>query len=63
MSLAFLIGLLAQEEGANVAEEGLHIIIGMLLTALVFIAVIAIGQLGRHLTHRRKERRAAQRTY
>jgi hypothetical protein len=67
MSLAFLLGLLAQTgeqaESADVAEEGLHIIIGMLLTALVFIAVIALGQLGRHLSHRRQARRAAERAY
>jgi hypothetical protein len=64
MSLAYLVALLAQaaqEQGADVAEEGRHIIIGMLLTALVFIAVIALGQLGRYLSHRRQTRRTTQR--
>jgi hypothetical protein len=51
--------LLAQES-ADVAEEGKHIIIGMLLTGLVFVAVILIGQLLRHLgTRRRRQRRRA----
>ncbi len=52
-----------QKESADVAEEGLHIIIGMLLTAFVFLAVIALGQLSRHLSHRRKARRSASRAY
>jgi hypothetical protein len=67
MSLAYLAGLAvlaAQEEhAADVAEEGRNIIIGMLLTALVFLLVIALGQLSRYLSHRRKERRASQRAY
>jgi hypothetical protein len=45
----------------SVAEEGRRIIIGMLLTALVFLGVIALGQLSRYLGHRRRGRKAARR--
>jgi hypothetical protein len=48
---------------ASVAEEGKHIIIGMLIVALVFIGVILVGQLFRHMGHRRKARKRAQRVY
>jgi hypothetical protein len=34
------------------AEEGRDIIIAMLLVGLIFLAVIAVGQLGRWLSHR-----------
>jgi hypothetical protein len=51
---------LAQE---SIAEEGRRIIIGMLLVGLTFIGVILFGQLGRYLSHRRKERRAQRRPY
>ena len=51
---------LAQE---SIAEEGRHIIIGMLLVGLTFVGVILIGQLSRYLAHRRKERRAQRRPY
>jgi hypothetical protein len=49
-TLAFL---LAQ---GDTAEEGLHIIIGMTIVALVFLAVIGIGELGDWLLHRRGPR-------
>ena len=45
----------------SVAEEGRRIIIMMLLVALVFLGVIALGQLSRYLGHRRKARRTARR--
>jgi hypothetical protein len=51
---------LAQE---SIAEEGRRIIIGMLLVGLTFLGVILVGQLSRHLAHRRKERRAQRRPY
>jgi hypothetical protein len=38
---------------ANAAEEGRRVIIGMLITGLVFIAVIALGETSRALRHRR----------
>ena len=53
--------VIAAEEAPNVAEEGRNIIIMMLLVAFVFLGVIALGQLARHLGHRRQERRAARR--
>ena len=40
---------------ANAAEEGRRVVIGMLLTGLVFIAVIALGETSRALRHRRKQ--------
>ena len=38
---------------ADTAEEGLHIIIGMLITGLIFCSVIALGELSKALRHRR----------
>jgi len=63
MDLLLALIVLAQEESADVAEEGKRIIIGMLLVGLTFLSVIALGQLARHLSHRREARRAAKRTY
>ena len=37
---------------ADSAEEGLKIILAMLIVGLVFISVIALGQLSRWLRHR-----------
>ncbi|MEO5574796.1 MAG: hypothetical protein ABIR67_13210 [Gaiellaceae bacterium] len=39
---------------ANAADEGRRVIIGMLLVGLVFIAVIALGELSRMARHRRR---------
>jgi hypothetical protein len=63
MDLLLALIVLAQEETPDIAEEGKRIIIGMLLVALTFLAVIALGQLSRHLSHRRQARRAERRTY
>ncbi len=49
-ALAFL---LAQ---GDPAEEGLHIIIGMLIVGLVFVSVILLGELSEWLLHRRGPR-------
>lgn len=38
---------------ANAAEEGRHVLIGMLITGLIFIGVIALGETSRWLRHRR----------
>ena len=38
---------------ANAAEEGRNVIAGMLVVGLVFIAVIALGELSRAARHRR----------
>jgi hypothetical protein len=37
---------------ADVAEEGKNIVLSMLVVGLIFIGVIAIGQLVRWLSHR-----------
>ena len=37
---------------ADVAKEGRDIVLSMLVVGLIFIAVIAVGQLVRWLTHR-----------
>jgi hypothetical protein len=51
--------LFAQEQEVQIdpAEEGKKVIIGMLITGLIFIAVIALGQLGEWASHRRAARR------
>ena len=38
---------------ANAAEEGKNVITGMLNVGLIFIAVIALGELSRAVRHRR----------
>jgi hypothetical protein len=45
----------------SAAEEGKKVITGMLIVGIVFISVIALGQLSRYLSHRRKARKAARR--
>jgi hypothetical protein len=39
---------------ADAAEEGKNVILGMLVTGLIFVAVIAIGETSRAFRHRRK---------
>jgi len=41
----------------DAVSDGKHIIIGMLLTGLTIMAVVAIGELWRRRGHRRAERR------
>ena len=41
---------------ANAAEEGQRVIIGMLITGLIFVAVIALGETSRALRRRRRRR-------
>lgn len=38
----------------DIAEEGKHIIIAMLLTGLLFCSVIAVGELSRWRRHRKR---------
>jgi hypothetical protein len=38
----------------NAAEEGRNVILGMLVTGLVFVFVIALGETTHALRHRRK---------
>ena len=62
MSFLYAAVLFAQEAGGEVridaAQEGRKVIIGMLITGLIFIAVIALGQLSKWAGHRRHARRA-----
>jgi len=44
---------------ADAAEEGRHIVIGMLITGLVFLAVVALGELSAWAGRRRRARRRA----
>ena len=39
---------------ADVAEEGKNIVLSMLVVGLIFIGVIAIGQLSKWLGHRQR---------
>jgi hypothetical protein len=61
MSFIYAAVLFAQESGQEVvidaAEEGKKVITGMLVVGLIFIAVIALGQLSKWASHRRHARR------
>jgi heme/copper-type cytochrome/quinol oxidase subunit 2 len=59
MSLLVAALVLAQET-PSVAEEGRNIVTAMLVVGLIFLGVIALGQLSRHMSHRRKARKAAR---
>ncbi|HZO51025.1 MAG TPA: hypothetical protein VFB26_12840 [Gaiellaceae bacterium] len=39
---------------ADAAEEGKKVVLSMLVVGLVFVAVIALGELSNHLGHRRR---------
>jgi hypothetical protein len=45
----------------DAATEGRHVILGMLVTGLIFLAVIGLGELSNWASHRREARRRAQR--
>jgi heme/copper-type cytochrome/quinol oxidase subunit 2 len=45
------------EERPSAAEEGKKIITAMLVVGLIFLAVIALGQLSKWAGHRREARR------
>jgi hypothetical protein len=53
--------LLAAEKTPD--EEGFDIIMVMLGVGLIFLAVVALGQLGRYMGHKRAARRAQHRPY
>jgi hypothetical protein len=60
MSFLYAAALFAQAGGEvriDAAEEGKKVIIGMLITGLIFIAVIALGQLSKWAGHRRQSKR------
>jgi hypothetical protein len=44
-------------------EEGFDIIMVMLVVGLIFVGVIALGQLARYFGHKRAARRAQRRAY
>jgi hypothetical protein len=46
----------------DAASEGAHVILGMLVVGLIFLAVIGLGELTHWAGHRRAERRSARRT-
>ena len=50
---AFLTALLFAQEEKSIAEEGRDIILAMLVVGLIFLSVIALGQLSKWLGHRR----------
>lgn len=60
MALLAAAFLFAQEQEVQIdpAEEGRKIITGMLIVGLIFISVIALGQLAKWASHRREARRA-----
>ena len=45
------------------AQEGRDVVLVMLGVGAVFLGVILVGQLLRHLGHKRRARRAARRAY
>ena len=44
----------------DAATEGKHVIIGMLVTGLIFLVVIGLGELVEWANHRRHERARAR---
>ncbi len=44
------------EAAPDAAEEGLKVITAMLIVGLVFIGVIAVGELSHYVIHRRRSR-------
>ena len=52
-----LFAAVAEEERPSAAEEGRKVILGMLIVGLIFVAVIALGQLSKWASHRRHARR------
>ena len=45
------------------AADGKHIILGMLIVGLIFLAVIALGELTEWAAHRRQARKRQLRPY
>jgi hypothetical protein len=46
----------------DAASEGTHVILGMLIVGLIFLAVIGLGELSNWANHRRAARRRARRS-
>ena len=51
------------ETVSDPVSDGKHVILLMLATGLVFLLVVALGELSRWASHRRDERRRRLRTY
>jgi hypothetical protein len=47
----------------DAASEGTHVILGMLIVGLIFLVVIALGELTHWVGHRRAERRRSHPSY
>jgi hypothetical protein len=47
----------------DAATEGRNVILGMLIVGLIFLVVIALGELTNYASHRRASRKRAQRNY
>jgi hypothetical protein len=47
----------------DAVSDGKHILYGMLITALIFLAVIGLGELSKWAGHRRQARKRSARTY
>jgi hypothetical protein len=45
----------------DAATEGRNVILGMLVVGLIFLVVILLGELTNYASHRRAERKRAQR--
>jgi hypothetical protein len=45
------------------AADGLHVITAMLVVGLIFLAVVALGELTHRANHRRKVRKPKPRPY
>jgi hypothetical protein len=45
----------------DAASEGKHVILGMLVVGLIFLATIGLGELAHWANHRRQVRRRARR--
>ena len=59
LSVTFLslFAALTEEERPSAAEEGKKVILGILITGLIFIGVIVLGQASKWVAHRRQARR------
>ena len=51
------------ETASDPVTDGKHILYAMLITALVFVVVIGIGEFTRWVGHRRKDRKRSARAY
>jgi hypothetical protein len=50
--MSTMLALIPLAEKKPIDQEGLDIILSMLVVGLIFLGVIAVGQLGRWLSHR-----------